>query len=65
MKKINEEKSRSMSESFAIEEQLRSRIEILEPKTQKIDELMTENKKLRETKEEKVRRLKMVERINQ
>jgi hypothetical protein len=42
-------------------ESLRSRIEILEPKAKKMEEMIKENKKLRDWKDENCKKIKMFE----
>ena len=42
-------------------ESLRSRIEILEPKAKKMEEVIKENKKLRDWKDENSKKMKMLE----
>ena len=39
-----------MTESTHVKEELKSRLEILEPKTKKMEELIRDNKMLRETR---------------
>ena len=60
LSRLSEERNRSISDSQATEEELRSRLLILEPKTKRVDELIEENKRLRETKDEKTRKTKIV-----
>ena len=60
LSRLSEERNRSISDSQATEEELRSRLLILEPKKKRVDELIEENKRLRETKDEKTRKTKIV-----
>lgn len=46
------------------EEELKSRLKVIEPKVAKIDELIESNKILREAKEERTRKIKALEKSN-
>lgn len=53
-----------MTESTHVKEELKSRLEILEPKTKKMEELIRDNKMLRETRQESLRKAKILEKVN-
>lgn len=62
--KINQERAQSMTESSVAEEQLKSRLKLIEPKLVKMDELIESNKILREAKEERTRKIKILQKSN-
>ena len=53
-----------MTESTHVKEELKSRLEVLEPKTKKMEELIRDNKMLRETREESLRKAKILDKVN-
>ena len=61
LNRLSDEKNRSISDSLVMEQELRAKLQILEPKTKKIDELIEENKRLREGKDEKNRKSKILQ----
>lgn len=52
-----------MSQSNYMAEELSHKIAVLEPKAKKLEETIKENKKLRDWKEENLKKLKMMEKI--
>lgn len=52
-----------MSQSNYMTEELGHRIAVLEPKAKKLEEMTKENKKLRDWKEENLKKLKMMEKM--
>jgi hypothetical protein len=61
---LKEARNQAMSESSHVTEELKSRLEMLEPKTRRLDEVVRDNKMLRDMKEENVRKIKLLEKIN-
>ena len=53
-----------MTESTHVKQELKSRLEVLEPKTKKMEELIRDNKMLRETREESLRKAKILDKVN-
>ncbi len=54
--------SRTINQSMAVEQELRAKLEILEPKTRRVEELIQENKQIKQGREEKNMRIKALER---
>jgi hypothetical protein len=47
-----------------VAEELKSRLEVLEPRTKKLEELVRDNKMLRDLKEENTRKIKLLDKVN-
>lgn len=60
---IKDERNRNMSQSNYMAEELGHKIAVLEPKAKKLEETIKENKKLRDWKEENLKKLKMMEKM--
>ena len=61
---LKEESAKTMRDSIYAKEEMQNRLGILEPKTKRTEELIKENKMLRDTRDENTRKVKLVDRAN-